>query len=138
MVSEEPISVLSDDESWRLLSSVTLGRLVATSGTRLEIFPVNFLVQHRTILFRTAEGTKLAAALMNDRVLFEVDDHNFVSGWSVIVRGIPELLETPDEIAEAERSQLLSWTSTHKRRFVRIKVQEISGRYFQFGSEPDC
>ena len=137
MLPAKPISVLSDDESWRLLSSVTLGRLVATSGTRLEIFPVNFVVQHRTILFRTAEGTKLAASLMNDRVLFEADDHNVVNGWSVIVRGEPVLLETPDEIAEAERAQLLSWTSTEKRRFVRITPHEISGRSFQFGSEPD-
>lgn len=75
MTPQSPVSVLGEDESWQLLSSVTLGRLVATIGTRLEIFPVNFVVQHRTVLFRTAEGTKLISTLFNDRVMFEADDH---------------------------------------------------------------
>jgi nitroimidazol reductase NimA-like FMN-containing flavoprotein (pyridoxamine 5'-phosphate oxidase superfamily) len=128
-----PVSVLSEDESWRLLSSVALGRFVTTIGTRLEIFPVNFVVQKRTVLFRTAEGTKLITAIMSDRVLFEVDDHNVVSGWSVIVRGTAELLQSAEDIAEAERAQLLPWTSTVKRRYVRIVPKEISGRFFTFG-----
>lgn len=128
-----PVSVLTEDESWRLLASVALGRFVTTIGTRLEIFPVNFVVQRRTVLFRTAEGTKLITAVMNDRVLFEVDDHNIINGWSVIVRGTAELLETPEDIAAAERAQLLPWTATEKRRFVRITPKEISGRYFTFG-----
>ncbi|WP_166906991.1 pyridoxamine 5'-phosphate oxidase family protein [Mycobacterium sp. DL440] len=136
MTPQSPVSVLGEDECWHLLSSVTLGRLVATMGTRLEIFPVNFVVQHRTVLFRTAEGTKLVSALFNDRVLFEVDDHNVSGGWSVIVRGEPRLLEAPDEIAEAESGQLLSWIVTTKRRYVRIQPKEISGRRFVFGGAP--
>ncbi|MGV0743159.1 pyridoxamine 5'-phosphate oxidase family protein [Mycolicibacterium sp. XJ870] len=128
-----PASVLGEDESWHLLSSVALGRFVATIGTRIEIFPVNFVVQHRTVLFRTAEGTKLITALMSDKVLFEADDHNILNGWSVIVRGTAEMLETPEEIADAERAQLLPWTANEKRRYVRITPKEISGRYFTFG-----
>jgi uncharacterized protein len=136
MTPQGPVSVLGEDECWQLLSGVTLGRLVSTIGTRLEIFPVNFVVQHRTVLFRTAEGTKLISALLNDRLLFEADDHTVVGGWSVIVRGIPELLETSAEIAEAENAQLLSWIATTKRRYVRIRPKEISGRRFVFGSAP--
>lgn len=137
MTSQSPVSVLGEDECWNLLSSVTLGRLVTSIGTRLEIFPVNFVVQHRTVLFRTAEGTKLISALWNDRALFEADEHNVARGWSVIVRGEPQLLETPAELAEAEDAQLLSWIATTKRRFVRIRPKEISGRTFEFGSPPD-
>ncbi|OMC05103.1 pyridoxamine 5'-phosphate oxidase [Mycobacterium sp. NS-7484] len=136
MTPQGPVSVLGEDECWQLLSSVTLGRLVSTIGTRLEIFPVNFVVQRRTVLFRTAEGTKLISALLSDRVMFEVDDHTVVGGWSVIVRGVPHLLETPAEIAEAEQAQLLSWLSTTKRRYVRIEPREISGRRFVFGPTP--
>ncbi|MBU9767147.1 pyridoxamine 5'-phosphate oxidase family protein [Mycobacterium sp. TNTM28] len=137
MTPQSSISVLGEDECWQLLSSVALGRLVATMGTRLEIFPVNFIVQHRSVLFRTAEGTKLVSSLFNDRVLFEADDHNVVDGWSVIVRGEPHLLESPAEIAEAESGHLLSWIPTVKRRYVRIAPKEISGRRFVFGSAPD-
>jgi hypothetical protein len=42
--------------------SVPLGRLVTSVDGQPEIFPVNFVVQHRSVLFRTAEGTKLAEA----------------------------------------------------------------------------
>src|SRR5690348_13117544 len=135
MASEHPISVLSEDESWRLLASVALGRLATTIGTRIEMFPVNFVVVRRTVLFRTAAGTKLISAVMADQVLFQDDDHNLMNGWSEIVRGSAELLETPEDIAAAERAQLLPWTSTVKRHYVRITPHEISARYFEFGTQ---
>ncbi|MCP2622031.1 pyridoxamine 5'-phosphate oxidase family protein [Mycolicibacterium smegmatis] len=127
-----PVSVLSEGESWRLLASVPIGRFVTTIGTRLEIFPVNFAVQDRTVLFRTAEGTKLITAIMSDRVIFEADGHTVTDGWSVILRGTAELLQTAEDIAVAERTQLMSWTSPAKRRYVRITPKEISGRFFTF------
>ena len=55
----DPVTVLSDDESWDLIAAVHLGRLVTVVDGRPEIFPVNFVVQRRTVLFRSAEGTKL-------------------------------------------------------------------------------
>ena len=102
-----------------------------------EIFPVNFVVQHRTVLFRTAEGTKLVSAAINRSVLFEADDHNVAEGWSVIVKGMAELLRTDEQIDEAERAQLLPWTATVKQHFVRIRPLSVTGRRFSFGSEPD-
>ena len=50
----EPISILTETECWSLLSSVALGRLVTSVDGHPEIFPVNFVVQHKTVLFRTA------------------------------------------------------------------------------------
>lgn len=78
--------ILPAHECWDLLSSVTLGRLVTSVDGRPQIFPVNYAVQRRTILFRTAEGTKLVSTAINNEVVFEVDDHNVAEGWSVIVR----------------------------------------------------
>jgi uncharacterized protein len=133
----EPITILSEGESWNLLASVALGRLVTSVDGQPEIFPVNFVVQHRTVLFRTAEGTKLVSAAINDRVLFEADDHNVAEGWSVIVEGAARLLRTDEEIEEAERGQLLPWTATVKQHYVRVKPLAVTGRRFRFGSEPD-
>jgi hypothetical protein len=82
----QSISILSETECWNLLSSVALGRLVTSVDGQPEIFPLNFVVQHRTVLFRTAEGAKLVSAAINDRVLFEADDHGVTEGWSVIVK----------------------------------------------------
>ncbi|BDY26421.1 MULTISPECIES: pyridoxamine 5'-phosphate oxidase family protein [Mycolicibacterium] len=131
-----PVSILSDRESWGLLGSVSLGRLVTTVDNEAHIFPVNFVVQHHTILFRTAEGTKLISAAMNRAVLFEADDHNAVEGWSVIVRGVARTLRTDDELSEAAQAQLLPWTATTKTHFVRVSATRITGRRFRFGPEP--
>src|SRR5262245_62733653 len=90
----QPISILPETECWDLLSSMSLGRLVTSVDGQPEIFPVNFVVQHHTILFRTAEGTKLVSTAINNNVLFEADDHNVVEGWSVIVKGIARSMRT--------------------------------------------
>ncbi len=122
---------------WGRLDSVTLGRLVTSFAGEPEIFPVNFVVQDRTVLFRTAEGTKLFSAVANRTVVFEADDHNVAEGWSVIVRGRAHVLKTNAEIQQAERAQLLPWTATLKPHYVRVSPSEITGRHFKFGPEPD-
>ena len=136
-IESQPISVLSATESWNLLSSVALGRLVTSVDGKPAIFPVNFVVQRRTVLFRTAAGTKLVSAAINDEVLFEGDDHGFTEGWSVIVEGTASILRTDEEIVEAERAQLLPWIATVKQHYVRIRPLNITGRRFRFGSEPE-
>ncbi len=133
----QPITVISEDDSWNLLASQALGRLVTSIAGQPEIFPVNFVVQRRTVLFRTAEGTKLLSAAINNQVAFEADEHNVAEGWSVIVRGTARLLRTSAEIEEAERAQLLPWTATLKLQYVRVIPSEITGRRFRFGPEPD-
>ena len=114
MATDDPVTVLSESESWDLLSSLALGRLVTIAGSDPEIFPVNFVVQRRTVLFRTAEGTKLVSAAIDNRVLFEADDHTLTEGWSVIVKGVARMLRTDDEVLDRSSPWLgrfsgLSW-----------------------------
>ena len=92
----QPVTILSETECWNLLSSASLGRLVTSVDGEPDIFPVNFVVQHRTVLLRTAEGTKLVSAAINNNVLFEADEHNVAEGWSVIVKGMARLLRTDE------------------------------------------
>lgn len=134
--TDGPVSVLGDDEAWKLLSGISLGRLVTSFGGILEIFPVNFATQNRSVLFRTAEGTKLFTTVMNDQVLFEADDHVADEGWSVIIRGTAKMLSTAEEILEADRAQLMPWLPTEKLRYVRITPSQVSARRFRFGPEP--
>ena len=135
-VEQGPVTVLGHEEAWDLLSSVSLGRLVTSVSEQLEIFPVNFVTQNGTLLFRTAEGTKLFSTVMNDRVLFEADDHTVGEGWSVIVRGTARILTTAEGLHEADNAQLMPWVATEKLRYVRITPAEVSGRRFRFGPEP--
>jgi len=137
MSADDAVTVLTEDESWSLLSSVSLGRLVTVRGGQPEIFPVNFVTQRRTVLFRTAQGTKLYSAVMSDRVAFEADDHTVAEGWSVIVKGRAHLLSANADILDAEEAPLLSWPATLKPHYVRVIALEITGRRFKFGAEPD-
>jgi uncharacterized protein len=131
-----PMSILSETECWTLLAGAQLGRLVTSVDGKPAIFPVNFAVQNRSILFRTAEGTKLVGAAMNDNVLFEADDHNGVEGWSVIVAGSARSLRSGEDIAEAERAQVKTWTGTDKTHFIRIRPRSVTGRRFLFSGGP--
>jgi nitroimidazol reductase NimA-like FMN-containing flavoprotein (pyridoxamine 5'-phosphate oxidase superfamily) len=137
MSADDPVTVLSEDESWGLLSSVSVGRLVTIVGGQPEIFPVNFVTQRRTVLFRTAQGTKLYSAVMTDRVTFEADDHTSAEGWSVIVKGRAHLLSANAEILDAEAAPLLSWPAALKPHYVRLISMEITGRRFKFGFGSD-
>jgi nitroimidazol reductase NimA-like FMN-containing flavoprotein (pyridoxamine 5'-phosphate oxidase superfamily) len=132
-----PVTVMNDDECWAQLSSRTLGRLATSVDGQPDIVPVNYVVQRRTVLIRTAEGTKLASVAVNQRVAFEADDHDVVEGWSVVVKGHARVLSSIEELAAADRAQVLPWTATAKQRFIRIMPIEITGRRFQFGSEPE-
>src|SRR6516165_9852634 len=134
--TDDAVTILPEHECWDLMAGVALGRLVTSADGQPEIFPVNFVVQHRTVLFRTAEGTKLVSTAINNRVLFEADDHNAVEGWSVILKGTARMLRTNEELKEAERAQLLPWTATLKQHYVRIQPISITGRRFRFGPEP--
>lgn len=130
------VTSMSERECWSQLSAMTLGRFATSIDAKPDIFPVNFVVQRRTILIRTAEGSKLAAVAANPWVAFEADDHDFERGWSVVVHGHAELLKYGADIALAERAQVLPWTATAKPLFIRMVPTQISGRHFTFGAEP--
>ncbi len=131
------MTMLSNTECWQLLSGRSLGRLATSIGGQPEIFPVNFVVQNHTVLFRSAEGTKLITIVINNLVAFESDDHDNAGGWSVIIKGNAHILETFADIQEAEDADLRPWIPTLKQRFVRIVPSEITGRRYTFGPEPD-
>ena len=132
--TDDGVTILPVHECWDLMAGVTLGRLVTSVDGQPEIFPVNYAVQRRTVLFRTAEGTKLVSTAINSRVLFEVDDHDADEGWSVIVKGHARSLRTNEEIEEAERAHVLPWTASEKSHYVRIIPEMVTGRRFRFGS----
>ncbi|OBI82210.1 pyridoxamine 5'-phosphate oxidase family protein [Mycobacterium sp. 1245805.9] len=132
-ITDDGVTILPEHECWELMSGIALGRLVTSVDGLPEIFPVNFVVQHKSILFRTAEGTKLVSTAINNRVLFEVDEHNVAEGWSVIVRGRARSLRTDEQIQEAERAQLLPWVPSEKTHYVRVLPDLVTGRRFRFG-----
>src|SRR6186997_3396116 len=79
---------LSVTESWTLLRQAGVGRLALVIDDRPDIFPVNHFVDHDSVVFATALGTKHAGAV-GHQVAYEVDgyDPQTASAWSVVVKG---------------------------------------------------
>jgi nitroimidazol reductase NimA-like FMN-containing flavoprotein (pyridoxamine 5'-phosphate oxidase superfamily) len=129
-------TVLSLTQCWDLLAGTELGRLVTSVDGRPSIFPVNFAVQDRTILFRTGQGTKLVSTAVNNQVLFEVDGYTHSAGWSVIVSGVARSVRDDEDLAIARRAELKPWTGSDKEHYVRILPRNVTGRHFQFDTGP--
>ena len=116
-----PLVSLTVAECWRLIGGQELGRLVSHVGDVVDIFPVNYVTDGQTIVFRTAEGSKLFEVMVNDEVLFEVDDHTDTDAWSVVVRGSAHRLETSEDVTAADELPLRPWLPTLKYNYVRIR-----------------
>jgi hypothetical protein len=134
MFADEPGSGATDlpaNACWTLLRSQQVGRLAVSIADRPEIFPVNFVVDHGTVVFRTAEGAKLAGAAERD-VAFEADGYEPGTGdaWSVVVKGRGEEVLRGHELLDTADLPLFPWHAAAKPRFVRIVPDQISGRRF--------
>jgi hypothetical protein len=127
------ITMLEANTCWELLRSADVGRLAVSIGNCPDIFPVNFVVDHGTIVFRTAEGTKLAAAVLGKAVAFEVDGYDAEAGeaWSVVMRGRAVEIERAQDVFDALDLPLFPWHAAPKHRFVRIEPEDVSGRRFK-------
>ena len=72
----DDITFLEPDRCWARLGHARVGRLAISVAGRPDVFPVNFVVDHGTVVFRTAEGTKFAAGALGRPVAFEVDGYD--------------------------------------------------------------
>jgi nitroimidazol reductase NimA-like FMN-containing flavoprotein (pyridoxamine 5'-phosphate oxidase superfamily) len=130
--ADQGIAVLDQHECWELLRSADVGRLAVSILERPDIFPVNHVVDRGRIVFRTAAGTKLAAAVLGRAVAFEVDGYDPDAGeaWSVVVKGRARELEAMQDVVDALDLPLFPWSSGPKPRFVRIDPDSVTGRRF--------
>ena len=126
---EAPPDGLPEHECWDLLRREVVGRLAVTHGGVPDIFPVNHLVDHGSIVIRTAAGTKLATAAGRP-VAYEVDGYDRTTGtaWSVVVRGQARKILEREENLAALRLPLVPWHEGRKAWFIRIDPTEVSGR----------
>lgn len=121
---------LSEDRCWELLGQKTVGRLAVTIAGHPDIFPVNYRIDHETIVVKTAAGLKLAAAVLGDSVAFEVDalDENAHTGWSVVLHGTAAEIEGTEELMEAEELGVKPWADSEKTRYFRVTPTSVTGR----------
>src|SRR5207248_6454532 len=78
---------IPESECLSILGRHSLGRIAVVVERQPQIFPVNYALKDRIIVFRTAPGTKLSYA-PSSNVAFEIDGYDASSGvgWSAWCR----------------------------------------------------
>ena len=132
----DTVQELDEVQVWEFLTAHRIGRLAIVIGGEPDIFPVNYVVDGQSLVFRTAEGSKLLAASLGGRMAFQVDEWTHEGAVSVLAHGTPHVMEG-EERESATSLELDPWVPTHKEHWVRLEVDEVAGRRFRFGPEPE-
>ena len=129
---QQATEILSESECWELLDHAAVGRLAVDIAGQPDIFPINFVVDKSGIVFRSAAGTKLAGAVLNQIVAFEIDGYEPEdrTAWSVVVKGNARPIERMQEMFDAEDLPLFPWLAWDKPNFVRIEPTVVTGRRY--------
>ncbi|WP_028280815.1 pyridoxamine 5'-phosphate oxidase family protein [Arthrobacter sp. H5] len=124
---------------WELLRAAVIGRLAVWVDGHPDIFPLNYTVDHGTVVFRTRDGTKLAGALSDAAVALEIDGYNAETSraWSVVVKGRAEEVQGITDLMDTVDLPLFPWQAGEKNRFVRINPTIITGRHFPVADPED-
>lgn len=125
-------SVLTTSQCWELLRLQVVGRVSYCLDDEPEIFPVNYVVDGGTVVFRTAPGAKLTAMAAKPRVAFEVDSYDLdrSEAWSVVLSG-RALPLVGTALVETAHLPLFAWQEGSKQHFVRLQADRVSGRRFR-------
>ena len=133
-MSDEKSTVdeLSESACWALLRTTSVGRLAVWVEDHPDIFPVNYAVDHGTVVFRSGTGTKVSAAVSDSPVALEADgyDAETAEAWSVVVKGSAEEITGGQALLDTIDLPLFPWQGGDKGRFIRIIPTTTSGRRF--------
>lgn len=126
-------TTLSRNECWDHVRQAVVGRLaVIRRDGQPDIFPVNFVDDQGTVVFRSNRGTKRSAA-RDGTVAFEVDgaDAATQEAWSVVIVGTVVEIKDTDEIIDAMGLHLLPWHDGPKPHYLRLIPHNVTGRRFR-------
>ena|SRR5579862_2210633 len=122
--------LLAEEQCRELLGTKSVGRVAVSVGAIPAVFPVNYAMVEGAVLFLTAPGTKLAAAVRGAVVAFEVDeideaDHR---GWSVLAVGEAHVVDAAEAARLVGEAGPEPWAPTGRHHLIRIGVEFLSGR----------
>lgn len=131
MTAQRRLESLPRAESLRLLSTVSLGRLVFTHLALPAIRPVNHAVAGDQVIIRAYLGTAISAAIRDGAgtvVAYEADliDPDTHLGWSVIIVGRATRLTDPAEAARY-RELLRPWVVNGADDIIVIQADMVDG-----------
>ena len=121
---------LTRSECLSLLADGVIGRVIFTDHALPTVQPVNYLLDGEEIIFRTANGSKLAAATRNAVVAFQLDEFDMTarSGWTVLGVGEAYEVVNPARLAELADLQPDPWVREHDAHTLSIPLTIVTGR----------
>jgi uncharacterized protein len=122
---------MAPDECVALLETAAWARLAFVLDGIPSVLPINILLHDDAIFFRTATGSKLAAAAGSGTVAVQADDGDPTTreGWSVLAQGRASIVTDP-AIEEALLARPFEpWALPDDKPFwVRVEVDHVTGR----------
>jgi len=127
------LEYMSSSACWEALSKAEVGRIGVLVDSAPEVYPVNFVVDDHTIVFRTGSGGKVLGMARSPSVCFEVDgiDVGLQTGWSVLVKGRATEQVTADDLRQVISLPLRPWAIGVKDHWIRIQPDQVTGRRVQ-------
>jgi len=125
-MTSQGLETIERAECDTLLRGRTLGRIALKIADDLVILPVYYALSGDDIVFRTAPGKKLDAAVLGTRVAFEVD--GAVPGWSVLVLGHAREIEDLAEQEQARTRLGNDWPAGDREHIIAIRMETVTGR----------
>jgi nitroimidazol reductase NimA-like FMN-containing flavoprotein (pyridoxamine 5'-phosphate oxidase superfamily) len=126
----QPVATLEPPDCWAALRTTERGRLAFSVGDQPEVFPINFVVDHGTVVFRTSSTSLVAQAMDGRPVAFEADGRTGDHDWSVVVKGQAREITGLYESLEAAELPIHPEQPGPKSRVARITPTAITGRRF--------
>ncbi|WP_078954613.1 pyridoxamine 5'-phosphate oxidase family protein [Streptomyces sp. H021] len=140
MTARRYMRELDGTEALRLLSTVSLGRIVFTQHALPAVRPVNHLVENEAIIVRIHEDGALASLVAPADapgvvVAYEADVIDSVThlGWSVVVTGYARVVADADEV-DRYAHLLRPWVAHRMTSTLRIRPDLVTG--FRLKADP--
>ena len=123
------LETLTREDALWLMSGVPVGRVVYTAGGLPAVTPVNFALVDGTIVIRTVADSRLATAIKDSVVAFQVDEIDAAShtGWSVTAIGQATEVRDPGELARLT-GLVHPWATGQRNQVIRIRADLVTGR----------
>lgn len=125
------LEIVPYGECLDLLAGHCIGRVGLSMGALPLVLPVNYVLDaaREQIVLRTRRNSKLATALRDAVVCFEVDDVDVPgrTGWSVVVTGTAREL-TGEDVVRTRALELDPWPPSGEGHLVGIRLELVSGR----------
>ena len=121
---------IGTQQSWTLLGTSGVGRIIFDSDDGPIALPVNYAVADHAVFIRTSRTSSIARIDSGAKVSFEADhiDEAMSSGWSVLVRATCERIEEGCDVEATYSVKIDPWAGGERDTWIRLQARSITGR----------